>query len=194
MSNPSHETKVAKVKDWLGSAQTEAAHISQVCFEHSIYDMKSLAEYLGIDLVFREVPELPKLCGYLDQSDKPYIFINSIHHPLHQEFTIAHEIAHHVLHKSKQDSWDNPKENYQAHVFAWILINSIRKEDVPFPMLDHNFLSDNSYRYPAEGIKRYPLLTASIPFDVLIQTPFLDEVIADIENLSENGEGSWEKT
>ena len=60
--------------------------------------VEKLAETLGLQL--RLAPLKADVSGAILRSDDAVVIgVNSLHHPNRQRFTIAHEIAHYLLHK-----------------------------------------------------------------------------------------------
>lgn len=55
----------------------------------------------GLGLIVEYTPLDDELSGMaLIKDDKQLIWINALHHPNRQRFTLAHEIGHHLLHKN----------------------------------------------------------------------------------------------
>jgi len=66
---------------------------------HSIRD---LAAYFGLEIEYLDDPEVEVL-GFLDPSEEPrYIAVRRGLEPIEEEFTIAHEIGHYLLHPGKR--------------------------------------------------------------------------------------------
>jgi Zn-dependent peptidase ImmA (M78 family) len=64
-------------------------------------DIKKLIKHLGISL--KKKPLRDNISGFLKKMDGSWeITINSLHHPRRQRFTMAHELAHYILHSSNQ--------------------------------------------------------------------------------------------
>ena len=72
-------------------------------------DVEALAGDFGITIVRKDWPD--KLSGAIGKDDKGYFIIVNQNHPeVRQRFTIAHEIAHYVLHRDQigdgiKDDW-----------------------------------------------------------------------------------------
>ncbi|SRR5260221_9295161 len=79
--------------------QTEAAKLlRKIGFEKAPIPVEKIAKYIGA--VIRFSPLDDEISGMVYIKDgNPIIGVNSIHHPHRQRFTIAHEIAHLVLHR-----------------------------------------------------------------------------------------------
>lgn len=66
-------------------------------------DVRHLAAKLKIDVLYEDLDD--DISGFLLlKNNKPYIAINKSHHPNRQRFSLAHEIAHFVLHSNPQKS------------------------------------------------------------------------------------------
>lgn len=69
-------------------------------------DLDSLLKALKIRL--KKIPMDPEVSGYLKQIDNNWVIgVNSLHHSRRQRFTIAHELAHFMLHKQNMDSFED---------------------------------------------------------------------------------------
>lgn len=96
-------------------------------------DVDSLMKLMGIEVNYShdldkdESGSLKKIEG-----DTWVCTVNANHHPTRQRFTLAHELAHYVLHRNKQNDFvdhtyfrntdnDNPME-YEANAFAGALL------------------------------------------------------------------------
>jgi len=90
-------------------------------------DIVGVAELLNIKIMLK--PFEDDVSGMLVKNDDGTwtIFVNSLHHPNRQRYTIAHEIGHYCLHKLLKDKFEDMiffrgtetnKEEYQANSFA----------------------------------------------------------------------------
>lgn len=69
-------------------------------------DVERLAEALGLQVGY--MPMDDGLSGILEKTSGGWrILINSFHHPLRRRFTIAHEIAHYLLHRKQKDRFED---------------------------------------------------------------------------------------
>lgn len=67
-------------------------------------NVQAVAEYLGLEVV--EEPMDDDLSGYLERRGGTWVVgVNAFHHINRKRFTIAHEIAHFMLHSSRQASF-----------------------------------------------------------------------------------------
>lgn len=72
--------------------------------------VEDVASMLGIAVV-RE-PMDDEMSGFLEKRGPGWVAgVNSYHHPVRQRFTLAHEIAHYVLHRKD-------REEFRDHTFA----------------------------------------------------------------------------
>lgn len=63
-----------------------------------------VAQMLGIKVVHEQMDD--EVSGFLEKRGDIWVAgVNSYHHPVRQRFTIAHEIAHYVLHRRKQSEF-----------------------------------------------------------------------------------------
>ena len=120
-----------KVKDLLKRADVERPPVP----------IDRIAEMLG--LYVRYSPSSDDVSGALIKQDKEFIVgVNSFHHPNRQRFTIAHEIAHFILHKDLQVHVDqdfrinrqdgsNNREEIEANRFAAELL-------MPVQLIEHD--------------------------------------------------------
>jgi Zn-dependent peptidase ImmA (M78 family) len=73
-------------------------------------DIEGIAEFLGLE-ISEEIME-DDISGYLEFKDGAWVIgVNSLHHINRRRFTIAHEIAHFILHR-------DPNRNFVDVVFA----------------------------------------------------------------------------
>ncbi|BAV96648.1 ImmA/IrrE family metallo-endopeptidase [Bacillus cereus] len=67
-------------------------------------DVASVAALLGMHLQYEQMSE--EMSGYLEnRAGRWVIGVNSLHAGVRQRFTIAHEVAHYVLHRDQQGSF-----------------------------------------------------------------------------------------
>ncbi len=105
----------------------------------SLEDIPAAAGRVGCEIRCVDLP--PKVSGYAAViANKPYIVVNRAKSPRHQQYTVAHELGHHVLHlNSAQDPnqlglQTKDIAEFQANMFAATLIfattNDKEREDV----------------------------------------------------------------
>ena len=72
-------------------------------------DVEALADSFGIPIIKKDWPD--DMSGAIGRDDKGYFIIVNKNHPeVRQRFTIAHEIAHYILHRNQigegiKDNW-----------------------------------------------------------------------------------------
>lgn len=83
-------------------------------FIHSVpVNVIGLANALGI-IVYKIKMDNEKVSGYISKDDEGYyICVNKGHPATRQQFTIAHEIGHFILHKDILDSGNLPPTMYK---------------------------------------------------------------------------------
>jgi Zn-dependent peptidase ImmA (M78 family) len=83
-------------------AEKEASKLLEK-FEKSFpVDLKAIAEYLGLQIIEDKQLEDDVSGMLVIKDDTGFIVVNRGHHENRKRFTIAHEIGHFILHKSKQ--------------------------------------------------------------------------------------------
>ena len=79
-------------------------------------DVENIAKRLGIGILEEEFPD--DISGVLVRSgDGVLIAVNKEHHPNRKRFSIAHELAHHLLHQDSAAYYDK-KHQIGAHFRA----------------------------------------------------------------------------
>jgi hypothetical protein len=116
----------------------EAAKVQQALGVRSLADMPAALERAGYEVCCVDLPE--RVSGFAQVIEgKPHIVLNRAKSEEHLQYTIPHELGHHVLHLD--DSRDSQTRfpsadlmEFQAHQFAtlWILLlaNDKEREDV----------------------------------------------------------------
>jgi Zn-dependent peptidase ImmA (M78 family) len=67
-------------------------------------DIHRAAAALGLKIQYEQMAD--EMSGYLERrGDVWYVGVNSLHSGVRQRFTIAHEIAHFVLHRGRQENF-----------------------------------------------------------------------------------------
>jgi predicted transcriptional regulator len=67
-------------------------------------NINAVAEFLGLDVIEEIMDD--DLSGYLEFRQGAWVAgVNALHHKNRQRFTIAHEIAHYVLHRDRAASF-----------------------------------------------------------------------------------------
>jgi Zn-dependent peptidase ImmA (M78 family) len=116
----------------------EAVKVQQALGVRSLADMTAALERAGYEVCCVDLPE--RVSGFAKVIEgKPHIVLNRAKSAEHLQYTIPHELGHHVLHLD--DSRDVQQKlpsahltEFQAHQFAtlWILLlaNEKEREDV----------------------------------------------------------------
>jgi hypothetical protein len=129
------------VHAWFDLLCTPGAQALRVGRAHNLRSLKNiavLAERMGYEVAYADLPA--SVSGFAKVIDGiPFIVVNRHKHPAHQQYTIAHELAHHLLHVQPQSVLTNmlhlPTEDFaeiQAHLFAasWLIyITSPQERD-----------------------------------------------------------------
>ncbi|WP_373705360.1 ImmA/IrrE family metallo-endopeptidase [Porphyromonas loveana] len=89
---------------------TSVESLLHIAKQRNLYEDERLniKELIGLkeDISVEYIPLDPSISGKLSRnSDKWIITVNKNHHVNRQRFTLAHELAHYVLHKSDSDSF-----------------------------------------------------------------------------------------
>ncbi len=102
---------------------------------HSLKDIAAVAERAGYEVCYTDLPM--SVSGFAQViAGRPSIVVNRFKPPKHQQYTIAHELAHHILYqdfpslRSKLRLPSKEIAEVQAHLFAAMCVISItdRKE------------------------------------------------------------------
>jgi Zn-dependent peptidase ImmA (M78 family) len=112
----------------------EAAKVQQALGVRSLADMPAALERAGYEVCCVDLPE--RVSGFAKVIEgKPHIVLNRAKSMGHLQFTISHELGHHLLHldDSRDPQTKLPSADlmeFQAHQFAtlWILLLANDKE------------------------------------------------------------------
>ncbi|MGH8038915.1 MAG: ImmA/IrrE family metallo-endopeptidase [Pseudomonas sp.] len=95
----------AELRD-VASLEELQAVMAREKISSSPCDVSGIAGALGIKVVYEAMDD--EVSGFLEQRAGGWVAgINSYHHPVRQRFTLAHEIAHFVLHRGDQSSFSD---------------------------------------------------------------------------------------
>jgi len=105
----------------------EAFRVKQEFGVQSVEDIPLAAERAGCEICCADLPD--KVSGFVQViAGKPHIVVNRAKPPQHRNYTIAHELGHHVLHLDPSHGsellgvmTDGLKE-HQANMFATMLV------------------------------------------------------------------------
>jgi Zn-dependent peptidase ImmA (M78 family) len=112
----------------------EAMKVQQAWGVRSLADMPTALKRAGYEVCYVDLPD--KVSGFTKVIEgQPHIVLNRAKSAEHLQFTVPHELGHHVLHlDASQDPQPGlPSEGFaefQAHQFAtlWILLLANEKE------------------------------------------------------------------
>lgn len=117
---------------------TEAVKVQQALGVRSLADMPAALERAGYEVCYVDLPD--RVSGYAQVIEgQPHIVLNRAKSAEHLQYTMPHELGHHVLHlgDSRNPQPGLPSAGlmeFQAHQFAtlWILYlgNDKEREDV----------------------------------------------------------------
>jgi len=106
---------------------TEAFKVKQDFGVQSVEDIPLAAERAGFEICPVDLPA--KVSGFAQViAGKPHIVVNRAKPPQHRNYTIAHELGHHVLHLDPSHGSEllgfmtNGLKEYQANMFATMLV------------------------------------------------------------------------
>jgi Zn-dependent peptidase ImmA (M78 family) len=122
---------------WMPAA--EALRVQKDFNVRSLEETSAAAERAGYEVCHVDLPA--KVSGFAEViGGKPHIVVNRTKSPEHQQYTVPHELGHHVLHLNPSR---NPvpsvlsikvMEEFQAHMFAavWVMwvADGKEREDV----------------------------------------------------------------
>jgi Zn-dependent peptidase ImmA (M78 family) len=105
----------------------------------SLEDIPTAAGQAGCEISYVDLPS--KFSGFATViAGTPHIVVNRAKSPLHQQYTLAHELGHQVLHVNPVQDPNHPglqikdMAEFQAHMFASTLMfmtaNEKEREDV----------------------------------------------------------------
>lgn len=124
---------------------------------------RALAEAEGLTIRYAQFkPDFQEVCGFIEFAENR-ITVNADHPPNRQQFTIAHEFGHFLLHR--QDYAENPQ-------LYRILLRHPVKKDVDFREQEANAFAANLL-VPKDLLKKYSRFTDS------------NEQLADLFGVSE---------
>jgi Zn-dependent peptidase ImmA (M78 family) len=67
-------------------------------------NVELIADFLGLTILREKMDD--DLSGYLERRGSRWVIgVNMLHHEVRQRFSIAHEIAHYVLHRTSKDKF-----------------------------------------------------------------------------------------
>lgn len=106
----------------------------------SLDDIPRAAEGAGCEISYVDLPE--KISGFAQVIDgQPHIVVNRAKPSKHSEFTIAHELGHHVLHSNtSQEASCLTASNveFEANLFGATLVTAVTTEEERKDMVRHN--------------------------------------------------------
>ena len=121
----------------------EALKLQSNCDIRSLADIPRAAEGAGCEITYADLPE--KISGFAQVIDgQPHIVVNRAKPLKHSEFTIAHELGHHVLHSNPSQDGDRPNcltagnAEFEANLFGATLVTAVTTEVERKEMVKHN--------------------------------------------------------
>lgn len=135
MNSNSRLQAVLECVEAIWSPGIEAVKFQQALGVRSLAEMPAALERAGYEVCFTDLPE--RVSGFAKVIEgKPHIVLNRAKSAKHLQFTMPHELGHHILHldASRDPGPFGPPTDgtaeFQAHQFAalWILLLADNKE------------------------------------------------------------------
>src|SRR5712692_4672108 len=121
----------------------EALKLQQELSVRSLEDVSAAAERAGYEVCYADLPM--RVSGFaLVIAGKPCIVVNRAKSPQHRQYTVAHELGHHVLHvnpshdPNKLGLSTEGMADFQAHMFASALVIWVMKDEEREDVLRQN--------------------------------------------------------
>lgn len=109
-------SKISNVDDMLMFAESKGIQMEPL-------DLNEIVNILGLKLTFEPLQNDVSGSLYKDKIDGYWrIKVNSLHHPNRQRFTIAHEVAHYILHRKDSTEFND------SEFFRNSELNSMERE------------------------------------------------------------------
>ena len=137
------ENFVLEVLGMVWTPALEAVKLRQDLDVRSLKDTCAAVERAGYKICYSDLPA--KVSGFATViAGEYYIVINRAKSPRHQQYTVPHELGHHVLHMNHSRNPDQPAlpskglEEFQAHMFATMWVIGVAKDDERKDVLRQN--------------------------------------------------------
>jgi Zn-dependent peptidase ImmA (M78 family) len=121
----------------------EAVKLQSKSDIRSLDDIPRAAERAGCEISYVDLPE--KISGFAQVIDgQPHIVVNRAKPLEHSEFTIAHELGHHVLHSNPLQDGDQANcltasnVEFEANLFGATLVTAVTTDEERQDMVRHN--------------------------------------------------------
>ncbi len=106
------KVKKGDLRHKVGMQPLDANTVLKVASDNGLklapLDVRGLARALGVRLNIEPLDN--DISGYLEERNGLWsIYVNSLHHPRRQRFTIAHELGHYFLHRGLQSKFVDKK-------------------------------------------------------------------------------------
>jgi Zn-dependent peptidase ImmA (M78 family) len=142
----------------------------------SLDDIPRAAEGAGCEISYVDLPE--KISGFAQVIDgQPHIVVNRAKPSKHSEFTIAHELGHHVLHSNPSQDGDQANcltashVEFEANLFGATLVTAVTTEEERKDMVRHNPEIHSALAVSVFGMLLAILMALTIWICSLFRTP-----------------------
>lgn len=96
----------SSVRDAITSLSALKSSFPPSKFREGTVDVEEIAKALGLAIIREAMDD--DISGFLEKRLSGWVLgVNAYHHPLRQRFTIAHEVAHFVLHRGQQTQFED---------------------------------------------------------------------------------------
>ena len=110
---------------------------------HTLAEIPAAVERDGYEICYADLPE--RVSGFAQVIEgKPVIVVNRDKSPQHRQYTVAHEVGHHLLHLNPnpdpglREFSDPDLAEYQAHMFAAAMVVHVKDEKEREDLLKQN--------------------------------------------------------
>jgi Zn-dependent peptidase ImmA (M78 family) len=121
----------------------EATKLYLDCSVQTLDDIPRAAERAGCKISYIDLPE--KISGFAQEIDgQPHIVVNRAKPSMHSDFTVAHELGHHVLHSNPSHGADRDhlltdgETEFEANLFGTTLVTAVTTQKQQDEMLRYN--------------------------------------------------------
>jgi Zn-dependent peptidase ImmA (M78 family) len=121
----------------------EATKLYSDCSLRTLDDIPRAVERAGCEIFYIDLPE--KISGFTQVIEgQPHIVVNRAKPSMHSNFTVAHELGHHVLHSNPLHSADqghllsDSETEFEANLFGATMVMTVATQEEQDDMVRYN--------------------------------------------------------